>query len=224
MRSINGVQVFDTLSELVDPAHTALLVVDVQNNFCHSDGHFGRHKKDLTTIRAMLPRLIAFVGEAQSLGVRTFFIHQTTLSGGRSDSPAWLRFKCRDGKSPDYALEGSWGWALVDGLRARDVDWVVPKFRPDSFVNTALDQLLRAQRIESVVILGTITEGCVESTVRGASYHDYYVTVVSDLVASPNPVQHEGAMRLFQARYPLASSEEIMAVWRKAGRQAAAGQ
>ena len=103
------------------------------------------------------------------------------------------------------------------------MDWVVPKFRPDSFVNTALDQLHRAQRIESVVILGTITEGCVESTVRGASYHDYYVTVVSDLVASPNPVQHEGAMRLFQARYPLAGSEEIMAVWRKAGRQAAAG-
>lgn len=214
MREINGVAVRDTLAELVEPASTALLVVDVQNDFCHPDGHFARHGKDLGTIRAMLPGLVSFVRAAQGLGVRCAFIQQATLPEGKSDSPAWLRFKTRDGKAPDYTIPGSWGWQLVDGLMPGPRDWRVEKFRPDAFVNTTLDGLLRAARIESVVVLGTITEGCVESTVRGASYRDFYTVVGSDLIASPNAVNHEGSMALFRARYPLASAAELLACWR----------
>ena len=217
MRTINGVKVRDTLGELIDPPTTALLVVDVQNDFCHPDGHFARHGKDVSHIQAMLRGVVSFVATAQSCGIKTFFIRQMTLPNGRSDSPAWLRFKCRDGKSPDYTLPGSWGWQLVDGLQIRPEDWDVGKFRPDAFVNTPLDALLRANGIETTVILGTTTEGCIESTVRGASYHDYYVVVVRDLVQSPNPVLHGGSMRLFEARYPLATSGEILAVWGQGG-------
>ena len=65
-----------------------------------------------------------------------------------------------------------------------------------------------------MVVLGFITEGCVESTVRSASYLDYYVVVVQDGVASPNQELHEGSMRLFEARYPLAAAEEVLQVWR----------
>lgn len=215
MKTIHNVSVRDSLEELVDPATTALVVIDVQNDFCHSDGHFARYKKDLSSIQAMLPKLVSFVNAAQDLGIWTIFVEQQTMPGGKSDSPAWLRFKCRDGKSPEYTLKGSWGAALVDGLAPRGNDIVVEKYRPDAFVYTNLDQTLRANGIESVVMLGTTTEGCVESSVRGASYHDYYVVVVSDLVGSPNPVLHDGSMRLFQARYPLATSDEILAAWRK---------
>ena len=222
MRAINGVMVRDTLEELVDPRSTALLVVDVQNDFCHADGHFARYGKDLSRIQAMLPGLVQFVTAAQSCGIRTFFIRQCTLPNGRSDSPAWLRFKCRDGKSPDYALHGSWGWQLVEGLTVGPNDWEVEKYRPDAFVNTPLDQLLRANGIAATVILGTTTEGCIESTVRGASYHDYYVVVARDLVQSPNPELHEGTLRLFEARYPLVPSAAILAAW-QAGTAARSG-
>ncbi len=215
MRTINGVTVRDSLAELVDPKVTALVVIDVQNDFCHDEGHYARYGKDLASIQAIIPGVVRFVSRAQALGVRTFFVRQTTLPNGRSDSPAWLRFKCRDGKSPDYTLRGSWGWQLVDGLTVGPNDWEIEKFRPDVFVGTPIDGLLRANGIESVVMLGTITEGCVESSVRGASYHDYYVVIARDLVASPNRVQHEGAMRLFEARYPLATADEILAVWEK---------
>lgn len=227
MRKIGDTLVYDSLDEMIDPSHTALVVVDVQNDFCHPDGHYARHGKDLTMVEERLPAVCAFVQEAQSLGVRAVFTLQATLPNGKSDSPAWLRFKCRDGKSPDYTLQGSWGWELVDGLEAGPRDLVVEKFRPDSFVQTNLDQLLRANGIETVVILGFITEGCFESTVRAASYRDYYTVVVRDGVASPNPILHEGSMRLFEARYPLHSMAEILEVWRKSaqarGGQAAAG-
>lgn len=222
MKIINGVSVRDTLDELVEPKTTALVVVDVQNDFCHPDGHFARYKKDLSSTQAVLPKLVSFVNGAQDLGIKTVFICQQTLPNGKSDSPAWLRFKCRDGKSPDYTLQGSWGADLVDGLAPRDGDLVVGKFRPDAFVHTNLDHLLRLSGIESLVVLGTTSEGCVESTIRGGSYHDYYMVVVSDLITSPNKVLHEGTMRLCEARYPMVTSDELLRIWERQSNKIAA--
>ena len=222
MKSINGVSVRDTLDELVDPATTALVVVDVQNDFCHPEGHFARYKKDLSSTQAVLPALVSFVNRAQDLGIRVVFIRQLTLPGGKSDSAAWLRFKCRDGKSPDYTLKGSWGAEFVDGLVPRERDLVIEKFRPDAFVHTNLDQLLRANGIETLAVLGTTSEGCVKSTIRGGSYHDYYMVVVHDLITSPNKTLHEGAMRLCEARYPMATSGELLDMWQRGSHSQAA--
>jgi nicotinamidase-related amidase len=221
VKVINGVSVLDTLEELVDPAHTAIVLVDVQNDFCHPDGHFGKHGKNLASTQALLPGFVRFINTAQDLGIQVFFLQQLTLPGGLSDSPAWLRFKCRDGKTPEYTLKGSWGAQFVDGLAPRDNDPVIEKFRPDGFISTQLDQLLRTNGIKTTVVLGTTTEGCVESTIRGASYHDYYVVVVKDLLSSPNQVQHEGSMRLFEARYPLAAANDLLEIWSRAAGQSA---
>lgn len=216
-----GRPVYDTLEEMLDPTHAAVIVVDIQNDFCHPHGHFARHGKDVSPIMERVPTMVSFIRESQALGVRVIFLRQCTLPDGRSDSPAWLRFKTRDGKRPDYTIPHTWGWEFVDGLTVRPQDCVVEKYRPDGFLHTCLDHLLRASGIATVIILGTTTEGCVESTVRSASYHDYYVVVVTDAVASPNPALHEGSMRLFQARYPMATSQEILAILAKARRPAA---
>lgn len=216
MRDAHGMMVLDTLAELIDPRWTAILAVDIQNDFCHPDGHFARHGKDVAAIGRALPAMRRLVVEGRRLGLPVFLVQQGTLPGGVSDSPAWRRFKTRDGKSPLYTLVGSWGWELDAGMEPAPEDIRVGKFRPDAFVATNLDQLLRARGIQSLVILGTVTEGCVESTVRGASYHDYYVVVASDAVASTNGVLHEGSMRLFEARYPLATTGAILDVWRAA--------
>jgi nicotinamidase-related amidase len=215
MKNINGVEVLDTIDEILRPGHTALLVIDVQNDFCHPEGHFARYGKSLGSVQAMLPALVDFVAAAQCLGIFTAFICQQTLPHGRSDSPAWLRFKCRDGKSPEYTLKGSWGAELVDGLVPTAKDVTVEKFRPDAFLRTALDAILRSQGIESLVIVGTTTEGCVESTVRAASYHDYYVVPVTDLIAGPNAALHQNSLQFMSARYPAATSEEVLGAWRR---------
>ena len=104
---------------------------------------------------------------------------------------------------------------FVDGLTVRHSDWVVEKFRPDSFIGTHLDHILRTQGIQSLILLGTTTEGCVESTVRSASYHDYYTVVVSDAVASPNAELHEGSLRFFRARYPTHTAAEVLSAIRQ---------
>lgn len=212
MRHVNGVAIRDTLAELVAPP-VAVVVVDVQNDFCHPDGHFGRHGKDLSGAAAALPALVAFVSVARRRGIPCAFVRQRTEPDGRSDSPAWLRLKTRDGKTPDYTLPGTWGAALVAGLDPSRTDMVVDKYRPDAFLDTALEALLRARGIDSLVFVGTTTEGCLESSVRSASYRDFYVTVVEDLVFSPNAALHEGSLRLMRARYPVASHDEVVAAW-----------
>jgi ureidoacrylate peracid hydrolase len=214
VKEINGRYVRDMLREIIEPSHTALLVVDIQNDFCHPDGQFAK-SKNIEAITAMVPNWVEFVNAAQDMGIFTVFIRQLTLPHGRSDSPAWLRFKCRDGKNPEYTLLGSWGAEIVEGLTPRERDVVVPKFRPDAFVRTPLDSILRTQGIESVVIIGTTTEGCVESTVRGASYHDYYVVPVGDLISGPNPQLHENSLTFMRARYPVAEAREILQAWKE---------
>jgi ureidoacrylate peracid hydrolase len=213
MRTIQGVPVLDTLAELVDPRHTAVVVIDMQNDFCHPDGHFARNGKDIGAIAASVPALSAFVREVQARQVMVAFIRQLTLPHGLSDSPAWLRFKCRDGKTPEYTLKGSWGAELVDGLVPGPRDVVVEKFRPDAFVRTPLDGLLRARGIQTLVLVGNSTEGCVESTLRGGSYHDYYMVTVPELLSSTSAALHEGSLQFMRARYPHATAAEVLATW-----------
>lgn len=213
MKTINGIDVLDSLEEFADPKHAALVIVDMQNDFCHPDGLYAQCGKNIGTTAATVPGTVALVRSAQERGVLCVFVRQQTLPNNESDSPAWLRFKCRDGKRPEYTLKGSWGAEFVDGLTPGPNDLAIEKFRPDAFVKTDIDGHLRARNIQSLIVLGTSTEGCVESTVRGGSYHDYYVMVVSDLVSSCNPVLHEGSLRLFEARYPLATSAQIRALW-----------
>lgn len=216
MRTVGQLAIRDTLEELADASAAAVVVVDLQNDFCHAGGLYARHGKDIRRIERMLPTALAFISEAQDLGIRCVFVRQVTLPEGLSDSAAWMRFKTRDGKPPGYALSGTWGAELVEGLVPQAGDIAVEKFRPDAFHRTPLDLLLRANRLESLLILGVLTEGCVESTVRSASYHDYYTVVVEDCVASTHAVNHAGSMNLFRARYPMASSDSLLAIWRDA--------
>ena len=149
MKTIMGREVLDTLPELVDPRWTAVLAIDIQNDFCDPKGHFARYGKNVGIMAPAVVRMVEFINEAQALGMRTIFMRQLSLSDARMDSPAWLRFKTRDGKAPDYTLPGSWGAGFVDGLTVRHSDWVVEKFRPDSFIGTHLDHILRTQGIMS---------------------------------------------------------------------------
>jgi len=210
MKTIQGKQVLDTLDELVAAPHTAVVAIDVQNDFCHPDGHFARAGKTVAHMAPAVQTMVSFVNAAQKRGVPIIFIRQLTLPNGHSDSPSWLRFKTRDGKSPEYTLPGTFGWEFVEGLTPGENDTVVEKFRSDAFVGTCLDNVLKARGIQTLVMLGTTTEGCVESTVRAGSYHDYYVVVVGDAVASPNPRLHDNSLEFFKARYPLHTADEVL--------------
>ena len=111
------------------------------------------------------------------------------------------------------------GQRIIDELAPCDGDLIVKKYRSSGFWGTNLDMLLRSNGIQSVIITGITTEGCVESTARDALFNDYYVVIVEDCVASDDREQHDASLLLMRHRFDIASADEILAIW--AGRPTA---
>jgi nicotinamidase-related amidase len=217
---IEGKEVFTTLSELVDSRHTALVVVDMQRDFCIPGGAFDKLGVDISMYPPMIPRLARLIEGARAAGAPVIYIQMTVLPGRRSESPAQIRFNLRlhlgaDGvvEPLSYTPDGSVGQEVIPELAPQDGDWIVKKYRSSAFWGTNLDMLLRSNGIKSIVVSGCTTEGCVESTARDGLFADYYVVIAEDCVASDDRAQHDASLLLMRHRFDLAASEEILAEW-----------
>jgi nicotinamidase-related amidase len=220
MIEIAGKQVLTELAELVDPSRCALVIIDMQRDFLEPGFAFDRPGVDLSMYPSMRPRVARLLAAAREAGLLVVHVQMTTLPGGRSESPAQLRFNLRlhpqshpDAVPLHYAETGSSGWEIVSELQPAPGELVVAKWRSSGFWGTNLDLLLRSNGIESVVICGCTTEGCVESTARDALFNDYYVVVAEDCVASDDRAQHDASLLLMRHRFDLACSDDILATW-----------
>jgi nicotinamidase-related amidase len=219
---VEGREVFTELDELVDPSHTALLLIDMQHDFVDPDGLFGRLGVDLSMYEQSRPRLAALLAAARAAGVLVVHVQNTALPGRRSDSPAQIRFNLRmheaarlDGPPLRYTVPGTDGHDFVDELRPEAGEIVVQKYRSSGFWGTNLELVLRSNGIKSVVVTGCTTEGCVESTARDAMFTDHYVVIAEDCVASDDKAQHDASMLLMRHRFDLATAEQITAEWHR---------
>lgn len=229
MIEIEGKQVFTELDELVDPAHTAVVVVDMQRDFCVPGWAFDRLGVDISMYPPMIARLARLIEGARAAEVTVIYIQMTVLPNRASESPAQIRFNLRlhlashgEVEPLQYTADGSEGQRIIDELAPRDGDLVVKKYRSSAFWGTNLDMLLRSNGIKSVVMTGATTEGCVESTARDALFNDYYVVIAEDCVASDDREQHDASLLLMSHRFDIASADEILGVWAE-GATAAAG-
>lgn len=220
MIEVAGKQVFTELSEIVDPSHTALLIVDMQRDFCCAGGSFDRLGVDLSMYPPVIDRIGGLLEGARQSGVLPVFVQMTVLPNRASESPAQIRFNLRlhDGHHGQaeplaYAVDGSEGQNFVPGLEPQEGELVVKKYRSSAFWGTNLALLLRSNGIKSVVVSGCTTEGCVESTARDAMFSDYYVVLATDAVGSDDRRQHDASMYLMAHRFDLATSEDIRKHW-----------
>ena len=220
MITVDGRTILTELSELVDPRRAALVLVDMQRDFIEPDGVFGQLGIDLGMYRTSRPKLAALLEAGREAGLLIVHIQNTALPGRMSDSPVQMRFNlrmhqdARRGAAPlRYTVPGTRGHEFVDEFVPRGDELVVRKYRSSAFWGTNLDLLLGSNGIETVVVAGCTTEGCVESTARDAMFNDYYVVVPEDCVGSDDPAQHDASMLLMRHRFDIASSEQIAAVW-----------
>lgn len=220
MIRISGKDVYTELAELVEPAHTALLLVDMQRDFVEPDGAFGRLGVDLSMYAAMRPRLVGLRAAARTAGVLVVNIQNTTLPDRQSDSPAQIRFNLRmhqgardSGPPLQYTMTGTVGHEFIPELTPAPDEIVVRKHRSSAFWGTDLQMLLHSNGIKTVVVTGCTTEGCVESTARDAMFTDHYVVIAQDCVASDDPAQHEASMFLMRHRFDLATGAELAQIW-----------
>jgi nicotinamidase-related amidase len=221
MINIEGKNVLTELEELVDPAHTALIVIDMQRDFIEPDGLFATLGIDLSMYATSRPKLAALLGAARTTGTTVVHLQNTALSDRMSDSPAQIRFNLRMHKDARrnqpplrYTIPGTPGHEFAREFTPLQNELVVRKYRSSGFWGTSLDMLLRSNGIKTVVVGGCTTEGCVESTARDAMFNDFYVVIAEDCVASDDKAQHEASMLLMRHRFDLAAGDEIQRIWR----------
>jgi nicotinamidase-related amidase len=209
---------FGTWEEMVQPKHTALLVIDMQNDYFHPDGYYiAKLKLDLSMIHATAAPIQRALAAARQAGVQVIYSKHVILPGMVSDSPLWLSIHynagLRDLKQDFYTVAGTWGAEIIDELKPQPGDWVLEKMRSNVFIGTSLETLLRSNRIETLVIAGQVTNGCVENTARTARDLDYYTVLLKDGVASTSKVNHDATMTNLGKRLPCPSAEELAGVW-----------
>lgn len=217
MKTILNKEILDEPKEALDPEHTAVVIIDMQNDLAHPDGHHARHGFDVSAITAVVPKISELVNAARACGVMRIWIRQTALPGGLNDSPAWLAFKSKIGYFSEFVVDGTWGHSLIDPLAPMPDELIVDKNRSDAYIGTRLDLVLRSNDIHTVVHCGCVTEGCVESTVRSSQHHDYYPYVAGDCVASISLDRHQASLAIMAHRYNVMTSHEIVEIWRDLG-------
>ena len=219
MKVIYGKQVYSTLKEVVDPKHTAILVIDMQKDYCSPGGYFDKAGIDISNAQKTLPNMIRLIDEGRKCGAKVVWLQNTTLKDGLSDSPAWLYLKAKAGlaKPVPYTLEGDWGQEFTEGLVRQPGEPLVKKHRSSAFVNTDLDLILRSLLVESVICIGTVTGGCVMVTALNAIHYNYYTVVASDCVCAPTSAPWsdlgEPALNILRIFTEVVPSDEILKVW-----------
>jgi len=215
-----GKDIFTELHELADPRRAALLLVDMQQDFVAADGAFASLGIDVSMYAEVRPKLAGLLAAARRHGVLVVHIQNTALPDLMSDSPAQIRFNLRmherargDGPPLRYTVPGTPGHAFVPDLRPLPHELVVPKYRSSAFWGTNLELLLRSNGIETVIVGGCTTEGCVESTARDAMFCDHYVIIAEDCVGSDDAEQHDASMLLMRHRFDMAPAAAIRDVW-----------
>ncbi|MGH2638276.1 MAG: cysteine hydrolase family protein, partial [Rhabdochlamydiaceae bacterium] len=181
-----------TLEEKVDPRNCALLVVDMQNDYCSKSGAFASLGFDPSMIMGMMPRLAKMLVEARKIGVPVIFTRSIYNSQENWYlSEVWLEHKARRQKglyvNTPALRAGSWGAEFVDEVKPKpEEDLIVTKHRYNAFYGTDLEVALRARGIKSLIMTGVSTNVCVESTARDAFFRDFYVVFTSDCTATNN--------------------------------------
>lgn len=181
-----------TATAPIDPARTAVLTIDLQNDFLHPDGAYGRAGLGNATLAA-LPGKVAPVIEALRARGGAYVSAQFTLVPGPGGAPLIAPHlkELRPFLTTGDFAPGAWGHCLVDALQA---DFTVEKVAYSAFYQTRLDYILKYLGIDTLIVGGIVTNGGVATTVRDAHMRNYRTILLSDGSGAFKPEVHEATL------------------------------
>jgi ureidoacrylate peracid hydrolase len=209
------------LGELVSQQHAVVLVIDMQNDYCHPDGCQAALGTDVSLAADMAPQLERFLAHARARGIRIVFVR--TQHSPWTNSATWLaRGRYRHARSDrQLCAPGTWGAEFYAGIQPRQSpdwspinhDYVVTKHRYSGFVGTDLELVLRAQQIRTLILTGTASDGCVEATARDGFMRDYAIVYVSDCSVASTLEKHQACLDRVRSWATVAAADDIASVW-----------
>ena len=207
-----------TLAEKVQAQHCAILIVDVQNDFCCEGGAMHREGRDLSLVKAMVPRLAALVDAARAAHVPCVWIRNVYNTGPNWYlSEVWLEQAQRRRRGAYLSIPvcepNHWNGDFFQIMPLPD-EVIVTKHRYGAFESSDLDLVLRSRGIRTVVMTGVATNVCVETTARQAFLRDYYVVFTSDCTATYSQAEHDATLHNIDAFFgAVVGADEVRACW-----------
>ncbi|MGH9966467.1 MAG: cysteine hydrolase family protein [Pyrinomonadaceae bacterium] len=190
----------------VDPQKTALLVIDLQNDFCRDDGAVAAFGGDVTPCRTIADRIDRFLPEVR--GTVSFVAFFRLIYDSNKLSEAQRERLLKNGE-PIICLPGSSGAELF--VAPDPTDFVFTKHRYSAFSNEQFCRLLRERSITTVAVAGVDTHICVEGTVREGYDLGYRMVVLTDLVATTGSqfARHENSLALCERYFAVTISSNV---------------
>jgi nicotinamidase-related amidase len=175
---------------------SAVVVIDMQNDFCHPEGALAQAGHDVRAPVSMAPRLRDFITGVRTAGVPVWFFR--TTHDDDTDTAVWVGRRQRDGLPPDDRIlacrTGTWGCEPYV-VAEQPGDRLGIKHRYSIFTLGSLDEELRRSGVTSLFFTGVLTDACVETSLRDALCREYHVTLVEDCCAAYEGAAHEATVR-----------------------------
>ena len=179
------------IADQLKPGKTALVVVDVQNDFCHPEGVFGKRGFDLSHVEKSVSSLLPLMALCRQFGMSIVFVR--TIHSIWTDSDSWVSRMAGAGKQMMICRPDTWG-AEFYKVAPEASDFIATKHRFSGFVGTDLELALRARGIETLLMTGCASNVCVETTARDGFNRDFRIIFVDDCCGAFSVEEHEAAI------------------------------
>lgn len=210
----------------IDKAQTAVIVVDMQNDFCSQGGLFDRAGINISAVHKAIGPTRRVLSAAREAGIKIVYLKmgfRSDLSDlGDDESPSRVRHlhlgvgqpcPAPDGRQGRYLIRDTWNTDVIEELRPEAEDVLLYKHRFSGFYQTELDDTLRKLGIKNLIFTGCTTSVCVDSTIRDAMFRDYRCLLLADCAGEPiggdlARTNHEASLLTIQTLFGWVSSSE----------------
>ena len=176
------------------PGHTALVVIDPQNDFLHADGWYATKGIDITHMQRSIAPLKTLLADVRKKNIPVIWTRHGTK--GVEDGGPFMRLRpfLKDGG----LRQNTWGYEVLQELGPKPEDWYIEKTRLSAFYCTNLEVVLRTLEAETVLFTGVLTNQCVAATSKDAVFRDFKPIVIEDCTGTTLPHLHEPAIEMMR--------------------------
>lgn len=185
---------------------SALIIVDMQNDFVHDHGAIARRARenpeadiDMPFLQGTIPQVVRLADAFRAAGRPVVYIaHVVKADYSDAAIPYWRMASTASaaaGSNRTFIAEGTWGAQIVDELKPGEGEHLVVKKSFGGFSNTPLDTILRNMGVTTCVVSGVTTCVCVSTTIRGGVEYNYRMILASDAVAEVSRETHDAELK-----------------------------
>jgi ureidoacrylate peracid hydrolase len=198
----------ESLKGKVNPQHTALVIVDMQRDFCCAGGVLDKLGFDIEAPNQLAVALNGFLNRVRK--ILKFIVHIKMTQVPELRSPALVEQYSRAGLERQHDPRFSEFYQVIP----LENEIVIPKYRYSGFVSTYLDRYLSANQIKTLVVTGVATNVCVESTIRDGFMRDYAIVVPRDMTEGTTPEAKEWSLKTIDTFFgEVVESSDLLRCW-----------